>query len=45
MEGEISEKASLVEQLESELQQLRKAMDQTKNREQKLAREVQEVYI
>ena len=43
MEGELSEKTSLVERLESELKQLRKRSDEARTREQKLAHELQEV--
>ena len=43
MEGELSEKTSLVKRLESELKQLRKRSDEARSREQKLAHELQEV--
>ena len=43
MEGELTEKTSLVARLESEVKQLRKTVDQGRAREQKLARELQEV--
>ena len=44
LEGQLSEKTSLVGRLEAELQQLRKTVDQAKSREQKLNHEVQQVY-
>ena len=44
LEGQLSEKTSLVGRLEAELQQLRKTVDQAKSREQKLTHEVQQVY-
>ena len=43
LEGQLSEKTSLVGRLEAELQQLRKTVDQAKTREQMLTREVQQV--
>ena len=43
LEGQLSEKTSLVGRLEAELQQLRKAADQARAREQKLTREIQQV--
>lgn len=43
LEGQLSEKTSLVGCLEAELQQLRKAVDQARAREQKLTREIQQV--
>ena len=43
LERELSEKASLVGQIEADLQQLRKTADQAKTREQKLSREIQQV--
>ena len=45
LEGQLSEKTSLVGHLENELRQLRKAVDEAKTREQKLTREVQQVHV
>lgn len=44
LEGQLSEKTSLVGGLEAELQQLMKTVDQAKIREQKLTREIQQVH-
>ena len=45
LEGQLSEKTSLVGHLKAELQQLRKAVDQARTKEQKLTREIQQVII
>ena len=45
LEGQLLEKTSLVGHLEAELQQLRKAVDQARTKEQKLTREIQQVII
>ena len=45
LEGQLSEKTSLVGHLEAELRQLRKAVDQARTKEQKLTREIQQVII
>ena len=45
LEGQLSEKTSLVGHLENELRQLRKAVDEAKTREQKLTHEVQQVCV
>ena len=45
LEGQLSEKTSLVGHLEAELGELRKTVDQAKTREQKLTREVQQVHV
>jgi CII-binding regulator of phage lambda lysogenization HflD len=43
LEGQLSEKTSLVGRLEAELQQLRRTVDQARTREHKLTRELQQV--
>ena len=45
MEGELGERTTRVGRLETEVEKLRKTVDQAKGREQKLAKELREVLV